>query len=202
MSNVLIINGYQPYDFAPGGLNTALAERTNAFFEAQGDQVRVTTVANGYDVETEIASHLWADTIIMQFPIHWMATPWKLKKYQDEVYTVGMDGRLATGDGRTSDAPTQNYGLGGALQGKSYMLSVTFNAPKEAFDDPSQAFFAGASVDTLLYLTHKVANFMGLQKQPTFVAYDVMKNPQIEADFARLNRHLTEVFAKTLEPAE
>ncbi|KAE9631073.1 NAD(P)H-dependent oxidoreductase [Parasedimentitalea maritima] len=202
MSNILIINGYQPYNFAPGSLNRAFAERAKAFFEKQGDQVRVTTVVEGYDVEAEIASHQWADTIIMQFPIHCMATPWNLKKYQDEVYTAGMDGRLATGDGRSAEAPTENYGMSGALKGKTYMLSVTFNAPVEAFNDPEQAFFAGASVDTLLYPSHQNGKFLGLEKLPTFVAYDVMKNPQVEADFARFDAHLRDTFAKVAEPAE
>lgn len=53
------------------------------------------------------------------------------------------------GDGRTTEAPKDNYGMGGTLTGKKYMLSVTFNAPSEAFNDPEQPFFAGRSVDDL-----------------------------------------------------
>ena len=159
MSNILLLNGAQPYEFAPGTLNATLVDRARTALEAQGHAVRVTTVAEGYDANSEVESHVWADTVIMQFPINWMSVPWSFKKYMDEVYTAGMDGRLCAGDGRTAEAPKSNYGLGGTLTDTKYMLSVTFNAPREAFD--------------------------------------VMKNPQIEADFVRFDAHLDAVFAET-----
>ena len=133
---------------------------------------------NGYDVDTEIAKHQWADIIILQFPVNWMGVPWILKKYMDEIYTAGMDGRLCNGDGRTAEAPKANYGMGGTLVGTRYMLSVTFNAPAEAFDDPAEPFFQGASVDDLLAMVHYNAKFFGMTPLPTFSAHDVMKNPQ------------------------
>lgn len=201
MPNVFILNGYQPYPFAKGALNTAFAGRARAFFESQGSEVRLTTVADGYDPETEVANHQWADLILMQFPVNWMGTPWSLKKYMDDVYTAGMDGRLCSGDGRSAEAPKDNYGMGGVLTGTRYMLSVTFNAPREAFDDPAQAFFEGGSVDDLLRPVHLNARFFGMQPLPTFAAFDVMKNPQIEADFARFDAHLAAHCAKTEEAA-
>lgn len=194
MSNILILNGTQPYDFAPGRLNASLVTRARDALTAMGHDVRVTTIADGYDVDTEIGAHRWADTVILQFPVNWMGVPWIFKKYMDEVYTAGMDGRLATGDGRTSEAPTENYGTGGSLNDTRYMLSVTFNAPPEAFDDPDQDFFKGASVDDLLQPVHLTARFLGLSPLPTFAAFDVMKNPAIEADFARFGAHLTAIF--------
>ena len=195
MSNILILNGAQPYEFAPGTLNAALTERARAFLEAQGHTVRVTSVAEGYDANAEVKSHIWADTVIMQFPINWMGAPWSFKKYMDEVYTAGMDGRLTNGDGRTPEAPKANYGMGGSLTGTNYMLSVTFNAPREAFEDASEPFFKGGSVDDLLRPMHLNARFFDMAPLPTFAAFDVMKNPEIEADFARFVTHLAEVFA-------
>ena len=197
MSNILILNGAQPYPFAPGGLNAALAARAKDRLEAQGHAVRLTTVADGYDVEAEVESHRWADTVIMQFPVNWMGVPWSFKKYMDEVYTAGMDGRLTVGDGRTAEAPKANYGMGGALTGTRYMLSATFNAPREAFDDPAEPFFQGMSVDDLLRPVHLNARFFGMKPLPTFSAHDVMKNPEIEADFARFDAHLDALFAET-----
>ncbi|MEQ8824848.1 MAG: NAD(P)H-dependent oxidoreductase [Filomicrobium sp.] len=199
MSKVFIINGHQPYPFAKGELNAAFTERARKHLEAVGHDVRLTEVATGYDVEAEVGNHQWADVIIMQFPVNWMGVPWSFKKYMDEVYTAGMDGRLTTGDGRTTEAPKDNYGLGGSLTGKKYMLSVTFNAPREAFDDPNQAFFAGRSVDDLMLPTHLNAKFFGLEPLPTFAAFDVMKNPNVEADFARFDEHLAKLFPATAE---
>ena len=194
MTNILIINGAQPYPFAKGTLNAAFTERARDYLVSLGHDVRVTTVAEGYDVEAEVGSHQWADTVIMQFPGNWMMVPWPLKKYMDEVYTAGMDGRLSSGDGRTAEAPKANYGLGGALGGTRYMLSVTLNAPKEAFDDPGEAFFEGGSLDDLLHAVHLNAKFFDMEKLPTFGAFDVMKNPEIEGDFNRFDAHIKAVF--------
>lgn len=193
MSNILIINGHQPYPFAAGKLNATLVERAARYFTDLGHHVRLTRTAENYDVETEVDNHVWADLIIMQFPVNWMGAPWSFKKYMDEVYSAGMDGRLCAGDGRTSDAPKANYGMGGALKGTRYMLSVTFNAPREAFDDPSEPFFAGGSVDDLLRPVHLNAKFFAMMQLPTFAAFDVMKNPQIELDLERFDRHLSHI---------
>ncbi len=196
MSKILIVNGTQPYEFAPGQLNASLTEHARNTLTAMGHEVRVTTVAEGYDANAEVKAHLWADAIIMQFPVNWMGVPWVFKKYMDEVYTAGMDGRLSTGDGRTADAPKANYGMGGALSDKTYMLSVTFNAPKEAFDDVTEPFFAGDSVDDLLRPIHLTAKFLNLKPLPTFAAFDVMKNPDIETDFVRFKLHLKTAFTE------
>ncbi|WP_417524420.1 NAD(P)H-dependent oxidoreductase [Marinovum sp.] len=195
MSKILILNGAQPYAFAPGRLNATLAERAREYLEAQGHEVRLTTVAEGYDVDAEVEKHVWADTVILQFPVNWMGAPWSFKKYMDEVYTAGMDGRLTLGDGRTAEAPKANYGMGGALDGTSYMISATFNAPREAFDDPAEPFFEGAGVDDLLRPVHLNAKFFGMTPLPSFAAFDVMKNPEIEADLARFDAHLAGAFA-------
>lgn len=191
MSKIFIINGHQPYPFAKGELNAAMVERIESQLSRAGYETRVTEVAKGYDAEAEVANHLWADVIITQHPVNWMGVPWVLKKYMDEVYTAGMDGRLTAGDGRTSASPKSDYGMGGQLEGKKYMLSLTLNAPKEAFDDPTMPFFKGLSLDQLMMPTHLNAKFFGMAQLPTFAAFDVMKNPEIEADFARLEAHLS-----------
>ena len=194
MSKILILNGAQPYTFAPGGLNATLAQRAKDRLEAQGHEVRLTTVAEGYDVEAEIESHVWADTVILQFPVNWMGVPWSFKKYMDEVYTVGMDGRLCAGDGRTAEAPKANYGMGGTLAGTRYMISATLNAPREAFDDPSEPFFEGLSLDDLLRPVHLNAKFFDMVPLPSFGAFDVMKNAEVDADLIRFDTHLARVF--------
>lgn len=199
MSNIFIINGHQPYPFAKGDLNAAFVNQAQEHFKAAGYDVRLTEVAKGYDVEREVANHQWANNVIMQFPVNWMGVPWSFKKYLDEVYTAGMDGRLTDGDGRTAENPNDNYGTGGSLTDTRYMLSVTFNAPKESFDDPSQWFFAGRSVDDLMLPMHLNAKFFGMKQLPTFAAFDVMKNPDVGDDFERFKKHLGHVFPIPVE---
>ena len=90
---------------------------------------------------------------------------------------VGTNGLLCNNDGRHSKAPKDGYGTGGVLVGKKYMLSLTFNSPKEAFNDPSQYLFQGRSVDDLFYPAHVNFRFFGMEALPTFAVYDVMKKP-------------------------
>ena len=196
MTKILVLNGAQPYPFAPGRLNATLTDRARERLQSQGHNVRVTTVAAGYDVEAEVANHQWAETVLMQFPVNWMGVPWSFKKYMDEVYTAGMDGRLCAGDGRTAEAPKANYGMGGALAGTSYMISATFNAPAEAFDDPAEPFFEGMSVDDLLRPVHLNAKFFAMRPLPTFAAHDVMKAADVAGDLARFDAHLEAVFGR------
>lgn len=77
------------------------------------------------------------------------------------------------------------------MQDTKYMLSVTMNAPKSAFDSPDQTLFGGRSVDDLLAPLHINFAFFGLLALPTFSAHDVNKNPTIEDDFQRFNAYLT-----------
>jgi len=201
MSTVFILNGHQPYPFAKGELNATLVERAKVYLESLDHDVWVTRVAKGYDIDQEVANHQWADVIIMQFPVNWMGVPWSFKKYMDEVYTAGMDGRLCHGDGRSADAPKANYGMGGALHGTRYMIAATLNAPAEAFDDPSEPFFEGSSFDELLRPVHLNAKFFGMKPLPSFGAFDVMKNPDIESDLARFDAHLQRVFTEEVSHA-
>ena len=74
------------------------------------------------------------------------------------------------------------------------MLSLTFNAPKQAFDNPSEYLFQGKSVDDLMFPMHMNFRFFGIEALPTFTCFDVMKNPNIEDDFTRFEHHLNTHF--------
>ncbi|MBU1288278.1 MAG: NAD(P)H-dependent oxidoreductase [Alphaproteobacteria bacterium] len=79
------------------------------------------------------------------------------------------------------------------MQGRSYMLSVTLNAPQAAFADPAQALFAGRTLDDLLAPLHINFAFFGLKAHPTFPAHDVSKAPDAERHFATLRDHLNQL---------
>lgn len=200
MSNIFILNGAQPYGFAPGQLNASFVERATRILSDMGHSVRMTASAEDYDVDAEVENHRWADTVIMQFPVNWMGAPWSFKKYMDQVYTAGMDGRMCNGDGRTAEAPKKNYGMGGTLTGTTYMLSCTLNSPAEAFDDRAEPFFAGISLDDLLAPVHLNAKFFGMTPLPTFSAHDIMKNPELDRDFSRFDTHISAHFQTVSSP--
>lgn len=194
MKNIFIINAHQEYPFSKGQLNATLAEKAKTHCESKGYEVKVTTMKDDYTVDEEIEKHQWADVVFLQSPVNWMGVPWSFKKYMDEVYSYGMDGRLCNGDGRTRQDPTVQYGQGGTLTGKRYMLSLTFNAPKESFNDANQYLFQGRGVDDLFLPAHMNFRFFDMKPLETFVCYDVMKNPDIENDFIRFQEHLDKHF--------
>lgn len=193
MKNVLIINAHHYYPFSEGKLNAALIEKADAFFQAKGYQTRVVNTQDEFDVETELENHQWADIVFLQSPINWMGMTWSFKKYMDEVYTAGMGGALCHGDGRHQDNPKANYGKGGTLNNTQYMMSLTLNAPAESFADAAD-FFEGKSVDDLVFPMHMNFKFFGMQALPTFACFDVMKNADIDSDFARFEKHLNDNF--------
>lgn len=187
--NVLIINGHQPYDFSPGKLTQSLIDIATRELEAKGHSVKHSNVLE-YDVAEELAKHQWADRVILQFPSNWMGVPWSCKKYMDDVFTAGMVDVFCKADGRSSKNPKANYGTGGLMKGKKYLLSVTFNAPREAFNNPAEYLFQGKSLDDLLFPIHCTFRFFAMEQLPTFAAYDVLKNPTIEQDLADFTAHI------------
>lgn len=188
--NILIINTHEPYPFSEGKLSAAMVETAAAVVREQGHQVQLTTMTEEYDVNAELEKHLWADIIILQIPVNWMSVPWSFKRYMDQVYTAGMQGALCNGDGRSQTDPSKQYGSGGLLQDTRYLLSVTFNAPAAAFNDPEQYLFQGKSVDDLMVPMHMNYRFFGMSALPTFVSFDVIKNPDTENDLKRYQAHL------------
>jgi len=199
MSNILIINAGKTFAHSKGALNISLTEVGDTFLRDAGHSVRVTNIEQGYDIEAEIQSYLWADAIIYQMPGWWMGAPWTLKKYIDEVFTEGH-GRLYQSDGRSRSDASKKYGSGGLIQGTAYMLSVTWNAPLEAFEDKDQ-FFHGVGVDGVYLPFHKANQFLGMDTLPTIMCNDVIKDPDIEGYFAHYRAHLDHVFGQA-EAAE
>ena len=193
MSNILIINGHQYYPFSEGRLNSTLVDKAVNLFEGKGHTTRVVTMSEPVDVEKELENHQWADIIIIQTPVNWMGVTWSFKKYMDEVYTAGMGGALCVGDGRTEDAPKKNYGMGGTLTNTKYMMSLTFNAPEESFND-AEEFFNGKSIDDLMFPMHMNFKFFGMKPMETFACFDVMKNADVENDFKRFEAHIHKHF--------
>jgi modulator of drug activity B len=191
MTHILIINGAKKFAHSDGRLNNTLTEVAATFLCANGHDVQGTHVDQGYDAGQEVGKILWADALIYQMPGWWMGPPWIIKKYIDDVFTAGH-GKLYANDGRSRSRDSK-YGSGGLVPQKHYMLSVTWNAPLEAFTDPEQ-FFHGVGVDGVYLPMHKANQFLGMKPLPTFICNDVIKQPDIAQDMARYQEHLKRVF--------
>lgn len=193
MSNILIINGAKTFAHSNGELNDTLTDLAVSVLSELGHAVKVSRADCDYDVKQEVQKYLWADVVIYQMPGWWMGAPWTVKKYMDDVFTEGH-GTLYANDGRSRSDASKKYGSGGLLHDKKYMLSLTWNAPMQAFTDPEQ-FFHGVGVDGVYLPFHKANQFLGMQALATYIANDVIKAPNIADCEQQYREHLHQVFA-------
>ncbi|SFD00234.1 NAD(P)H-dependent oxidoreductase [Collimonas sp. OK412] len=195
MKKALIINAHQFYQgISTGKLNQTMAGIITQEMENRDYEVMQTSIEAGYDIDAEVQKHVRADFIILQSPVYWFGMPWIYKKYVDEVFTAGLvQQSLLADDGRTRQDPGKQYGTGGKMQGKKYMLSLTWNAPEEAFGDAGQVLFQGKSVDDVFVSNTANYRFCGAEILPAFSCHDVMKQADVEGDIARLREHLETV---------
>ncbi|MBV8041852.1 NAD(P)H-dependent oxidoreductase [Pluralibacter sp.] len=193
MSTILIINGGKKFGHSNGQLNDTMTEVAQSYLRDVGHDVRVVRADGDYDVEQQVQNFLWAQTVIWQMPGWWMGAPWTVKKYIDDVFTAGH-GSLYASDGRTRTDTRKKYGSGGLIQGKKYMLSLTWNAPMEAFTEKDQ-FFHGVGVDGVYLPFHKANQFLGMEPLATFIANDVIKMPNVPHYAEEYRKHLAAIFA-------
>ena len=192
MSNILIINGAKQFAHSNGELNDTLTELAHDVLVENGHHIKITRTDKDYDIAEEIQKYVWADVIIYQMPGWWMGSPWTVKKYIDDIFTEGH-GVLYASDGRSRSDTSKKYGSGGLIHDKKYMLSLTWNAPKDAFTDPYQ-FFNGVGVDGVYLPFHKANQFLGMQGLPTFIVNDVIKAPDVELYKTEYRQHLLALF--------
>ena len=195
MKKVLIINAHQKYEgFAEGKLNQTFMDTAKETLEAENCEVKITYIEKGYDIEEEIAKHEWADLVITQTPVYWFNAPWIHKKYIDEVFTTALvQERILKDDGRTRKDASKQYGTGGLSQEKKYLLSATWNAPIEAFNDKSQTLFEGRSADDALFNLSANYRFCGFEFLDGFHSHNVMKDPQVKSDVKRYKEYLQQI---------
>ena len=181
MSNILIIDGHQSYDFSKGRLSKTLFKKIRQNLSVK-HRIRTTVIEKGWNKQDEQKKFLWADSIIYQFPVFWFGIPALMKQYIQEVFE--HDIFFTNSD--------KGYGTGGMLKSKTYMFSSTWNAPLNSF---GRGFWLDInSPDQALLAFHRTQAFVGMKKLPSFSCHDVIKNPDVEAYLAALDRHLNLIF--------
>ncbi|MER8482220.1 NAD(P)H-dependent oxidoreductase [Mesorhizobium sp. M1322] len=141
------------------------------------------------DVKTEIDKLLWADTLILQFPLWWYAMPAILKGWVDRVYAYGF----AYGVGEHSEKRWGDRFGEGTLAGKRAMLIVTTGGWEEHYS----ARGVNGPIDDLLFpINHGILYYPGYDVLPPFVVYRVDRFG--EADFEPVAERLRERM-RTLE---
>ncbi len=193
---VLLIDTHLTYpNWTEGKLNSSFFVIAKEYFKSKGFEVLETKVEKGYNIEEEVEKHLQADVVILQTPLNWFGAPWIYKKYVDEVFNSGLHSqKFLSGDGRTREDASKQYGSGGKMQGKKYMISATWNAPAAAFDNPDQKLFKGKSTaDLFLHITSNYV-FCGYDIIPDYNCFDIYKGENIAKDLENYPAHLAKYF--------
>lgn len=193
---VLLLNAHLTYKgLSEGKLNSAFYDKAKEFFLSQNFKVLETKIEAGYNVEEEVEKHMQADIIVLQTPVNWENTPWIYKKYVDDVFTNAMfSQKFLSGDGRSETDPTKQYGTGGKMQGKKFLLSATWNAPEESFNNPKNQLWKGKTADDALFNIGANYLFVGLDVLPGHYCYDVFHNKHIKEDLENYPKYLKKVF--------
>ncbi|PKU24108.1 NAD(P)H dehydrogenase [Telmatospirillum siberiense] len=118
------------------------------------------------DVKAEQEKLLWADVLILQFPLWWYAMPAILKGWVDRVYAYGF----AYGVGEHNDKRWGDRFGEGTLAGKRAMLIVTTGGWEEHY---SARGINGPIDDLLFPINHGILFYPGYDVLPPFVAYRV-----------------------------
>jgi len=202
MKNIFVINGGQKFGHSGGRFNKSITDATLRFFNSQpGFEVRSTNINTAYDPKQEVENYNWADVIIYHTPVWWFQLPHEMKKYIDVVFTAGHDNGIYHSDGRSAVNPAINYGTGGLMHGKHYMLTTSWNAPKEAFTLPGE-FFNEKSVDEgPMFGFHRMNAFTGMKALESMHFHDVEKNADVINDLQRYEDHLKKIFIAQEEEA-
>ncbi|NRD24210.1 NAD(P)H-dependent oxidoreductase [Winogradskyella litoriviva] len=194
MKNIFIINGSHPFAHSGGKFNETLFTNTISYFESlKGFEVKATQVGDSYNTKEEVEKFKWADIVIYHTPIWWFQIPFGFKKYIDEVFTEGHQNGIYASDGRSRKNPEINYGTGGLMHGKKYILTTSWNAPKTAFTLENE-FFNQKSVDEgAMFGFHKMNAFTGMELLATHHFHDMEKNADVPFELNNYNSFLNDI---------
>ncbi|WP_044208751.1 NAD(P)H-dependent oxidoreductase [Flammeovirga sp. OC4] len=194
MKNILIINAAHPFAHSGGRFNKTLAEFTANYYADREDiNVRTVQIGDEYDPVAEVENFQWADVIIYHVPIWWFQVPFGFKEYIDQVFTAGHQNGIYRSDGRSRKNPAINYGTGGMLHGKKYVLTTSWNAPSTAFTMKGEFFQERSVDDGVMFGFHRMNAFTGMELIDTHHFYDMEKNADVPKELDKYNDFLKQL---------
>jgi NAD(P)H dehydrogenase (quinone) len=140
-------------DAPDGRFNASLASR-QAFERGRQSE----------DIAREQQKLLWADTVILQFPLWWFSMPAILKGWVERVYAYGF----AYGVGEHSDTRWGDRYGEGTLAGKRAMLVVTAGGWESHYGPRG---INGPIDDILFPIHHGILYYPGFDILPPYVVY-------------------------------
>ena len=133
------------------------------------------------DVAAEQAKLMWAEAVILQFPLWWFSMPAILKGWVDRVFAhgfaIGVPRPALAGAAAEAGRPRwARYGEG-LLAGRRGMVATTTGARGEQFGPRG---LNGPLEDVLFPITRGILFYTGLAVVPSFVVYRAVRLPERE----------------------
>ncbi|CDH18120.1 related to Ribosyldihydronicotinamide dehydrogenase [quinone] [Zygosaccharomyces bailii ISA1307] len=139
------------------------------------------------DVKAEQQKLLWADFVIMQFPLWWFSMPAILKGWVERVFSAGFAYMVGK---RTETTLYDRYGEG-TFVGKRAMLLITIGGSKENYGPRG---VNGPINDVLFPIHHGILFYSGFSVLPPFTLYraNALKETDFEKVADGLRSHLND----------
>lgn len=172
MKNILIISGHTD-------MNDSVANKTiMSILEEKLPECRTVYLDRLYthkpiDVAAEQQNLMWADTIVLQFPVFWFSMPSLMHRWMEEVFLHGFS----------------HGSSGDKLKGKTMVLSYTTGAPADCMN-----------WDDFFHFLRGACQFTGMNYGGTVhtgsVSYNLRQDPQQLADITqRATAHAEKLIA-------
>jgi glutathione-regulated potassium-efflux system ancillary protein KefG len=113
-----------------------------------------------FNIESEQAALIEAESIIFQFPFYWYSVPGILKEWMDQVLTHGF------AFGSTGDK----------LKGKQFLVSTTIGGPADAYREEGSNNFP---INDLLKPLQQMANLTGMKYNTPLVSHGMIYVPSV-----------------------
>lgn len=148
----VVVSDLYAMNFNPvAGPNDMRIAADRQYFQLQVEQnVALRDGTFSEDIRSEQEKILWAELLILQFPMWWYSLPAIAKGWIDRVLSYGFA-----------------YGAGASLQGRKALLSLTTGGPEHSYQPETRG-----TVDLLLkHLTDGTFRLCGMETLAPFVAY-------------------------------
>lgn len=136
------------------------------------------------DIQAEQQKLLWADAVLLHFPLWWFSMPAILKGWVDRVFTCGF----AYGAGGTA---LPRYGAG-VLAGRRAMLVVSIGGKEPSYSDRG---INGPVEDLLFPIQHGILYYPGMDVLPPFLVHGAIRldSERFDTVAADLRARMTEL---------
>ena len=155
----IIVSDLYKMNFNPVGVDIDFKTRSNPnYFQYLKEQMAAFQTDNfSDDLKAEMEKLLWADFILLNFPLWWSSLPAILKGWFDRVLAFGF-----------SYHPRDVLYQTGKFKGKKAMCTITAGGSQQAY---SEGGANGDIMNCLYHIHHGILYYVGVDVLPPYITW-------------------------------